>query len=56
MTPNPTDTRTADALVEYSPADDEETRAFIDGWNAAKLSGRDFDLALHFWMRKRCGI
>jgi len=32
-----------------SPADDEVTRAFIDGWNA-RLGHTDFDMALHHWM------
>lgn len=40
----------------HSPSDDEETTAFIDGWNAALDGEDDFDLALHFWNRRRCGI
>jgi hypothetical protein len=35
--------------------DDEETRAFIDGWNA-RLDHTEFDMALHFWNRRRAGI
>jgi hypothetical protein len=41
--------------VEPVSVDDEETRAFIDGWNA-RLDGTDFDMALHFWKRRQCGI
>ena len=44
------------SLGYHSDVDDEEIAAFIEGWNAALEGEDDFDLALHFWMRRRCGI
>lgn len=46
----------ADAPETPSPVDDAETRAFIAGWNAKLAGEHGFDLALHWWMRERCGI
>jgi hypothetical protein len=36
-------------------ADDDETRAFIEGWNA-RLAIPDFEKALHWFNRRRAGI
>jgi hypothetical protein len=43
-------------LVETpAPVDDEETRAFIEGWNS-RVVYSSFDMALHWWNRRRAGI
>ncbi len=43
-------------MIEPSPEDNSETRAFIDGWNAKLAGEHDFDMALHWWKRERCGL
>jgi hypothetical protein len=45
----------AEFVEEPTPVDDDETRAFIEGWNA-RLLIPDFEKALHWWNRRRAGI